>query len=141
MSLLQDVCDVNNVASFNPLAFDMGSTVVRGADAILRRVLYLWCTPLGALRHAPGLGVSVPIPNLPGMTFSPLELQALRQSYIAQAKEVAFVDDCSMTLTFLPSGMLVIAATITLTDNKAYALELSVTDARPILLRLGSQTS
>lgn len=141
MSLLQDVCDLDNVASFNPLAFDLGSRVVRGADAIIRRVLYLWCTPLLVLRHAPGLGVSVPILDLPGMTFAPLELQGLRQSYEAQAKGVAFVDDCSVTLTFIRSGSLLFSSSIELTDNKAYSLELSITEARPILLRLGSETS
>jgi len=140
MSLLQDVVDLNNVASFAPLVFDYGATLIGGADAILRRVLYLWCTPLLVLRHAPGLGVSVPVPDLPGFTFSPLELQGLRQSLEAQAKEVAFVDACRVTLTFLPTGTLMLSALITLTDNKAYALELSITEARPVLLRLGSQT-
>lgn len=141
MSLLQDVVDLNNVASFNPLTFDYGTTFLRGADAILRRVLYLWCTPLGRLRHAPGLGVSVPIPDLPGWTFSPFELQGLRQNYEAQAKEVAFVDEARVLIAYTQPGAARIASAITLTDNKAYALELSITEARPVLLRLGSQTA
>ncbi len=138
---LQEVVDLNNVASFAPLAFDFGTTLVRGADAILRRILYLWCTPIGTLRHAPGLGVSAPIVNLPGMTFSPLGLQGLESSYAGQAKLVAFVDECSVSFTFLPSGNLLIASSVTLTDNKAYALELSVSAARTVLLALGSQTA
>lgn len=138
MSLLQDVVDTDCVVSFAPLAFDMTPNLVRGPDAILRRVLYLWCTMLGTLLHAPGLGMTTPILDLDGSTFSPFELQGLRATLIAQAKEVAFVDECSVTLTFLPSGMLIVAALITLSDNKTYALELSITDARPILLRLGS---
>ncbi len=141
MSLLQDVVDVDDVASFAPLTFDMGFNLVRGADAILRRVLYLWCTLLGTLLHAPGLGMTTPLLDLDGSTFSPFQLQGLRTTLAAQAKEVAFVDECSVTLTFLPSGMLIVSALITLSDNKAYALELSITDARPILLRLGSTTS
>ncbi len=58
MSLIADVCDMDMVQSFNPLVLDLGTAYVRGSQAILRRVLYLWCTFLGTLRHAPGLGAS-----------------------------------------------------------------------------------
>jgi len=141
VSLLQDVVDIDNVASFNPLVFDYGTTLVRGADAILRRVLYLWNTLLGTLRHAPGLGMTTPLLDIEGATFSPQDLSGLRATMIAQAKEVAFVDDGKVSVVLLAGGSLMISSSITLTDNKAYALELSISAARPVLLRLGSQTS
>lgn len=138
MALIEQVCDLNNVASLNPLTFDFGTTLVRGWRAIIYRVLYLWCTYIGTLRHAPGLGMTVPLPDLPGATYSERDLAGLRSSLVSQAKEVEFVDDCDIVITPVSGGAVRISATITLTDNKAYQLEVSVAGARVALLALRS---
>jgi len=139
MALISDVVDQNMLVSEAPLVFDLGSTLVRGPRAILLRVLYLWCTLLGTLRHAPGLGMTTPIPDLPGSTFSPQQLQGLQSALEAQALEVDFVAGCSVAISPVgASGTAIIAATVTLTDNKAYALEVSVSAARLVLLNLGA---
>lgn len=141
MSSLADVKDMDCLISFNPLAFDLGSAYVTGADAILRRVLYRWCTLLGTMLHAPGLGMSRPLLDADGATFSPADLQGLRASLEAQAKDTPFVAECSAPVKLDANGSFTVRGKVVLTDNRAYALELSVTDARPVLLKLGSETS
>ena len=138
MALIADVVDQNMLVSEAPLVFDLGSNLVRGPRAILLRVLYLWCTLLGTLRHAPGLGMSTPIPDLPGSTFSPQQLQGLQSALEALALEVDFVAGCSVSLTLSAGGTLLVSSTVTLTDNKAYALEVSASAARLVLLNIGA---
>lgn len=139
MALISDVVDQNMLVSEAPLTFDLGSNLVRGARAILFRVLYLWCTLLGTLRHAPGLGMSTPLLDLDGSTFSPQQLQGLQSALESQALEVDFVAGCTVTLSPVgTSGTLIVAATVTLTDNKAYALEVSISAARLVLLNIGA---
>lgn len=141
MALIADVVDQNMLVSEAPLAFDLGSTLVRGPRAILLRVLYLWCTLLGTLRHAPGLGLLTPLLDLDGSTFSPQQLQGLQSALEAQALEVDFVAGCAVSFAPLgASGTLIVSALIALTDNKAYALEVSVSAARLVLLTIGATT-
>lgn len=141
MALIADVVDQNMLVSEAPLVFDLGSNLVRGPRAILLRVLQLWYNLLGTLRHAPGLGMTTPIPDLPGSTFSPQQLQGLQSAFEAQALEVDFVAGC--TVAFSPignNGTIVMGAEVTLTDNKAYALEVSISAARLVLLNIGATT-
>ena len=57
MSLrLDQVRDLDCVASFRPLTFDLSTRIVTGPAAVLRRVLYRITSRRGSIKHATGKG-------------------------------------------------------------------------------------
>jgi hypothetical protein len=141
MSLLADVRDMDCLLSLNPLRLGLGASVVIGADAILRRVLYRWCSLLGTVRHAPDLGLSIPLLDIGGATFSPADLAGLRSQLEKQARDEDFVTAATVDARLDPDGALFVAGAIRLTDGRTYPLALSTADARPVLLKLGDTSA
>ena len=70
MSELADVRDLDCVASWSPLSFDMSEREVTGAAAVLRRILYRWASPAGTLRYAPRIGPARAVTDLAASTWS-----------------------------------------------------------------------
>lgn len=138
MSALADVRDPDCVARWSPLRFDMGSSEVSGAAAVLRRILYRWCSPDGSIRHAPDLGLARPINRLAGSTFSTAQLEELAEALRREAVDEDFVDDCDVTITEESGGRLRISASLLLVDGKTYLLAVSAAGADSALLAIGA---
>lgn len=137
MSDLAAVRDLDCVKSFAPLVFDLSATEITGASAVLRRVLYRWCTPKGSLRYALDVGPVRALLDLDGATFSPSQLEGLRTSLYREAMEEDFVDSVSVALSLNDAGLLTVAAKVRLVDGRDYPLEVSASASGAALLALG----
>ena len=138
MSALALVRDLDCIASFAPLAFDLSAREVTGAAAVLRRVLTRWCTRKGALRHAPGVGIDTPLLDLDGCTFDAVELDGLRAALEREAEDEDFVAAARVPLSIRIDGALVVPGAITLVDGRTYPLEVLASSAQLALLALGA---
>jgi hypothetical protein len=137
MSSLAAVRDPDCIASFVPLRFDYSNRTVTGPDAVLRRVLYRWCSLRGTVRHAEDLGLITPLFDIEGATFSLAGLDGLKAALVREALAVDFVIGAGVTLTLTGSGKLVVSAAITLVDGRTYPLEVVASAASAALLALG----
>jgi hypothetical protein len=137
MSSLAEVRDVDCIASSSPLVFDLSAKEVTGAAAVLRRILYRWCSRRGAIRHAAGIGLETPLTDLDAATLSDDDLAGLRTALEREAKDEDFVVDAAVTLALL-AGRLFVASKITLTDGQTYPLEVLASAASAALLAIGA---
>lgn len=138
MSNLADVRDLDSVKSFSPLVLGMSAREVRGPAAVLRRILYRWCTRKGALRYAPSVGLDVPILDLDAATWSTDELDGYATALVREAKDEDFVSsDTSVTLRLGEGGVLIMRGAIKLVDGKTYALEVAAGAAGAALKSIG----
>ena len=125
---LADVCDLDCVASWSPLVFDLPATerYARGGDAIVRRVLYSLALNGGLL-------------ELPGRTLEPADLSVLRSQWSALAEAEDFVQSVSFDLRLdAATSTLSVAAAEVLIDGRPYALEVATSGASAALSALGS---
>jgi hypothetical protein len=136
MSALAEVRDIDCVVSQAPLRFDLTAREVTGAAAVLRRILYRWCSRKGSVRHAPGLGLVTPLLDLDGATLSPPQLDGLRAALIREALDEDFVERADVTLSLL-AGALLVSAAIALVDGRTYPLEVLASAASAALLAIG----
>ena len=127
--LLANVVDMDCVRSTNPLAFGLTSAFVTGARAILQRILARWCQLLGFVPHAPDLGLTTPLLDIAGATFSRADLAGLRGQLTKQARAEDFVTDAAVALSLTDAGLLSVVAIITLMDGGNYPLEVQAIDA------------
>lgn len=133
---LASVRDQDRIVSFRPLVFDMTSREVSGVDAILRRILYRWCSSAGSLRWALTAGLRRPLLDLEATTFSQTELRGYQTSLQREAGEVDYVLSARVTVTFA-DGTLTIVAWIKLVDGRVYPLEVALSQAGAALLAIG----
>lgn len=130
---LDQVADMDCVASLTPLAFDHPSPYreATGAQAILRRVLYAWCRD-----------VTPPLLDLDGWRPSGGDLRNLRSDLESAARLAGdgdFIAGASVDLTFDDvTGHLAVYGRIQLVDGIAYLLEVSAGDAPTALLTIGA---
>jgi len=122
-SLVADVLDMERVLTFNPLTFDMTSAFVAGYQAVLRRILYRWCTRVGSDLSDPNYGVTIPLTSMRGVTLAPQDLRGIKADLARQALQEDFVTGAVINATLSEAGLLSISARITLTDGLTYALE------------------
>jgi len=134
---LAQVRDLDCIATFSPLTFDEGSAEVSGAAAILRRILYRWCTPAGFLSWAEGLGLKRPILDLDASTWTPQQLRGYEAALEREAKDEDYVLTAKVRVT-LAAGVLTIRATIKLVDGITYPLEVTVDQAATALRTIGA---
>lgn len=127
--LLAAVVDMDCVKTTNPLAFGLTSAFVTGPRAILQRILWRWCQPLGFVPYDEGLGIPTPLLDIDGATFSRTDLAGLRAQLTKQAKEEAFVTNAVVSVRLSDAGDLTVSAAITLTDGGTYPLEVQAIDA------------
>lgn len=128
-ALLADVFDTDCVVSTNPLVFDDTCAFVKGARAILQRILWRWCQLLGFVSYAPDLGIATPLLDIDGATFSREDLSGLKGQLTKQAMAEDFVTDAVVILTLSDAGRLSVSAIITLTDGGQYPLEVEAIGA------------
>lgn len=136
MSSLADVRDIDCVASLAPLMFDLSAREVTGVAAVLRRILYRWCSRRGAIRHAPGIGMETPLTDLEAAALSDQDLEGYRAALEREAMEEDFVSDAQVALT-LVGGRLFVSGRITLVDGRTYPLEVLASEANAALLAIG----
>ncbi len=137
MISLDAVKDLDCVSSFSPLTFDLSAREVTGADAVLRRILYRWCTRRGTLAWGTGVGVNRPVHDLGGTVFSSRDLLGLQQALAREARDEDFVISATVAASVDDDGVLSIAGAITLVDGLTYSLEVSVSEAAAALEALG----
>ncbi len=138
---LDEVCDDDCVVSFNPLRFDMPvpHREAVGAAAILRRVLYRWCTLLGSIRADRSIGVTTPLPDLEGARPDDLQILILQGELEAQARAEDYVLGALADLTWDGVSKFTAKGRIQLVDGRTYALELaSAASAGVALLAIGA---
>ncbi len=123
MSFVAYVLDMEHIASFNPLVFDLTSTFVAGVQAVMRRVLYRWCTLQGSVPDDPEYGVPIPLLDAAGVTLSPADLRGFRATLEKQARAEDFVTGAQVSATLTEAGLLTVRGAITLTDGLTYSLE------------------
>lgn len=138
MSALADVRHLDAVISFNPLRFGLTAVEVTGAAAVLRGILYRWCSPPGSIRHAPSLGLVKPLTQLQGSTFAPEQLDALGDALEREALDEDFVNDCTVTVELAAGGALIVRARVTLVDGRTYPLAVSAAGASSALISIGA---
>lgn len=134
---LADVRDLDCVLAWAPLQLGLSAREVSGAPAVLRRVLYRWCTTRGLLPWDVSVGLGTALQDMPGVVLSPADLLGLRQALRREAMQEDFVYDAQVTVTLDVAGALRIRAAITLVDGKTYPLEVSVSEAGAALVALG----
>lgn len=137
MSALSDVRDLDCVVSYSPLVFDMTAREVTGPAAVLRRILYRWCSLRGAVRHALGLGLDTPLTDLEAATLSDEDLDAYRAALEREAMDEDFVLDAAVPLS-LVAGRLLVIGQITLVDGRTYPLEVLASGASAALVAIGA---
>ena len=137
MSALADVKDIDCVATFVPLTFDSSGREVSGALAVLRRVLYRWCTRRGTNKWAPDVGLEVPLLELEAATLAPDDVVFYQGSLEREAEDEDFVVSATAVLALDSSGRATISAGITLVDGNTYSLAVAVSGADAALLTLG----
>jgi hypothetical protein len=137
MSNLADVRDLDSVKSFSPLVLGMSAREVSGAAAVLRRILYRWCSRKGSLRHAPSVGLDAPLTDLDAATWSTDERDGYGEALVREAKDEDFVDDATVTLRLDDAGTLTVRGSIRLIDGKTYALEVDAGAAGAALKTIG----
>lgn len=140
MSNLNDVRDLDSVKSFSPLVLGMSAREVTGAAAVLRRILYRWCSAKGSIRHAPSVGVDVPLTDLDATTWSTDELDGYSAALVREAKDEDFVDDATAPLALDEFGTLTVRGLITLVDGKEYLLEVAAGAAGAALKTIGASS-
>ena len=136
---LSAVRDLDCVASLSPLTFDLGTSYVTGAKAVLRRCLYAICTPRGALvwsEDAKGKGVNVF--DLQNATLTPSGIAGWKRAIVRQLKGVDFVVDATAGLVLVENAWIV-AATVILEDGGEYPLQVNISDAGAAIASLGAQ--
>ena len=131
------VKDIDCIVSMSPLRLDHTSRKVTGAAALLRRALYRWFTLKGTRRHAPGIGLVIPLLSCEGQTFDKAGLSGLKVALLREATDVDFVAAANVSLTLTPAGRLLVEAEITLVDGRTYPLEVSVGAASAAIIALG----
>ncbi|HMV65511.1 MAG TPA: hypothetical protein PKA64_01580 [Myxococcota bacterium] len=139
MSLrLDQVRDLDCVASFRPLTFDLSTRIVTGPAAVLRRVLYRITSRRGSIKHAPGKGIDVR--ELEGATLDATDALGWRLAIEREASDEDFVlyARCEPIQLVAPVP---IVLSLTLVDGITYPLEVSVSEAGAALRRLGGQTA
>lgn len=137
MSILADVRDVDCIVSFTPLAFDLTTREVRGAAAVLRRVLYRWCTRKRALRYDAGVGLVRPLLDLDGASFDQAGLDGLRAALEREAADEDFVASARVPVRLVGSGALLVPGEIALVDGHTYPLEVFASQAQVALRGIG----
>lgn len=135
---LDQVRDLDCVLTTSPLALGLSSRTVTGAAAVLRRILYRWCTPRGALSWALGVGVAQPVHALRGVVLSDRDRLGLSQALRREAVDEDYVSSCSVTATQSATGALSIRASVTLVDGITYPLEVTVSEAAAALAAIGA---
>lgn len=140
MSNLADVRDLDCVKSFSPLVLDMSAREVTGADAVLRRILYRWCSAKGSIRHAPGVGLDVPLTDLDAATWSTTELDGYNAALVREAMDEDFVNTAVVTLALDAFGVFTVRGSITLVDGKTYQLEVAASAAGAALKTIGGSS-
>lgn len=139
MSLrLAEVRDLDCVASFRPLVFDLSTRIVTGPAAVLRRVLYRITSPRGSIKHAPGKGVN--ILALEGATLDATDALGWRLAIEREAGDEDFVRYARCAPIPLVAPVPIVLS-LTLVDGITYPLEVSVSEAGAALRKLGGQTS
>ncbi len=111
---LSEVCDPDCIASTNPLELDRPSTerYVRGADAILRRILYAWIR--GGLL------------TLEGSSLSRADIVLLRGHFEALAEAEDYVLGVDLVLDLDDaSGVLTISAAVQFVTGRTYEFEVT----------------
>lgn len=123
---LAQVCDPDRVVSFNPLVVDFPSTerYVRGAAAILRRVLGAWIDEGRLL-------------ELEGATIDDFQRVALRATYTRLAEAEDFVRSAVVSIA-LAADEITIRSKLVLEDGKTYSLEVTTGDAAAALASIGA---
>lgn len=113
---LAAVCDLDCVVSLDPLVLDLAKaeSYVRGAAAIVRRVLATWARDARLL-------------ELEG-SYSTGDLFLLRARLRALAEAEDFVRRCTVAFT-LDEPALVIRAELTLEDGQTYTFEVTTGEA------------
>lgn len=135
---LDQVRDVDCVLSFQPLRLGLSARTVDSAAAVLRRILYRWCTPRGFLPWDLGVGLATPVQGLVGAVLSPVDVLGLRQALRREAMAENFVYDADVSVTLATGGGLTIRAAVTLVDGIAYPLEVDITGAAAALSKIGA---
>lgn len=123
---LDQVVDLDRVVSLRPLLVDVPSTerYVRGAAAILRRVLGAWIDEGKLL-------------ELEGRTLDDFQRVALRATYTKLAEDEDFVTSALVTIS-QSSDAITIRAAITLVDGRTYPLEVTTGAAAAAIAALGA---
>lgn len=114
---IDDVRDLETIASFRPLVLDVPQTetYVSGADAIVRRVVGTWADRAGLL-------------DLEG-TWGPSELLQLRSTLARLAEDEDYVDAARVTTTLDNNGALAIGCVLTFDDGTDATFSVSTADA------------
>jgi hypothetical protein len=122
---LGQVTDLDCVVSMAPLVLDMPSPVryARGAQAILRRVVYFWCDPRR---------MTTALPDLKGARVDGAWLIRFRAD-LERARELDFVAGVSAPLAF-DGQTLTILGRVQLVDGLSYPLEVSTLDGPAAIL-------
>lgn len=129
-ALLSAVCDMDSIVSQNPLTFGLTSAFVTGPRAILQRIVSMrWCQLLGYITYDETMGITTPLLDLDGSTWTRQDLQGLQGQLIKQAKEEDFVTGCSVALTLTDSGAFHVRAVVSMTDGGDYPLEVGLAGA------------
>lgn len=117
MLAMADVCDLDCVVSYSPLVLDLPKTetYARGANAIVRRVVYTWADGVNLL-------------SLEG-TWDASELVQLRSALARLAEEEDYVDRAAVTTTVSDGGDLEIGCTLTFDDGTTATFSVSTADA------------
>jgi hypothetical protein len=135
---LSEVRDLDCVATLSPLTFDLGTSYVTGATAVLRRCLYAICTPRGALvwsEEAKGRGVNVF--DLQNASLTTSGIAGWKRAIVRQLKAVDYVVDATAGLVLFENTWIV-AATVLLEDGGTYPLEVNIADAAVAITSLGA---
>lgn len=123
---LDEVRDLDCVASFAPLTFDSSPKEVTGAAAILRRILYGIC------------GLYIDLRDLIGATIDDTDRIGLE----AAVERVASAEDFVLSATCLirlnrNTGAVTMKLAVGLVDGKTYPLEVTVSEAGDVIVKLG----
>lgn len=137
---LSAVRDLDCVATLVPLTFDLGTSYVTGAKAVLRRCLYAICSPRGSLvwsEESQGKGVNVF--DLQNATLTPSAIAGWKRAIVRQLKSVDFVIDATAGLVLLADGSTwIVSAAVLLEDGGTYPLEVNISDAGAAIANLGA---
>lgn len=123
---LDQVRDIDCIASFNPLSFDMSGRYVTGAPAVLRRIVYAWFSPRGSLRWALDRGAG--IGGLENNDLDARRMIGWQATIEGEARKVDFVHGCRTRLAFRDRTLSITSA-IDLADDEQYPLEITIDQA------------
>ncbi len=132
---LAQVVDTDCVVSQSPLVIGRRPGVyVRGAQAILRRILYAWCVPAGSVPYDLNFGCG--LLGYDGTTLSPGQVLGLRRRLETAAVAEDYVLSAQALVTFA-NNILTVRGNVVLVDGRAYPLEVSIGNAAAALDALG----